>query len=247
MPASHKIEVPNNYFTFLRAAPAYSAPIRGFLYYHVPYPRQFLSGGIRFRCCTNPIATSFAHGYDLPDHAGLPWDISLPRLLATARHAVFLRQLVQDGLLTVEQIAAAQKLLGGNHIRDKTPSTLIHEIAQPFFIDLSTPTKVCALGPQSVVRAYIYPRVAHCGSALVRLERTVNEGELRLRVLRPLAACEYLPPFSHLPPLAARALLGDPYGEGPWTWTYDDEHPARSAVLHCLFNPTYHFPRTADD
>ncbi|KAJ6573143.1 hypothetical protein DFH09DRAFT_916313 [Mycena vulgaris] len=67
--------------------------LRGFLYYHVPYPRLFLSGGIRFRCCRNLSLQSFAHGQDLLNRHGLRWDISLPRLMTNA-HDVFFRLLL---------------------------------------------------------------------------------------------------------------------------------------------------------
>ncbi|KAJ6497249.1 hypothetical protein DFH09DRAFT_1336835 [Mycena vulgaris] len=46
------------------------------------------------------------------------------------------------------------------------------------------------------------------GFALVRSERTQNDGVLRLRVVRQLCEC-YLPQFGHLPPVGVPALFPD--------------------------------------
>ncbi|KAJ7436829.1 hypothetical protein FB451DRAFT_1378814 [Mycena latifolia] len=239
-----------NYLNFSRADPAYKEPgarLGGFFYYNIPYPRQFLSGGLRFKCCASR-SNGFAFGYDLPGNDRLPWTIALPALLRKPRHATFIRQLVHDGLLTPAQIEIAKEinvvdtpnsrkvLSGGN------PPPFLCDVDQPFVWDLSARAqRVVIPGPRAMLRfRLIYPRVARHGSAIVRFERTPHEGELYVRILHPRGPCEYLPEYRHLAPLVAGEFLPHPTERRPWTWTYDDGHDAQSAGLHCLLHPIYH-------
>ncbi|KAF8208810.1 hypothetical protein K438DRAFT_1961370 [Mycena galopus ATCC 62051] len=243
--------------------------LRGFLYYYLPYPDQFLSGGLRFRC-TPTRAAGFNAGYDLDDRTGLAWSISLPFILAHRKLAFLLDQLEHDGLITKGQIPAANRLLNNNPERDERESRpiFVHAIGQPFPIDLSAPVRVAVLSPYAVLRAQVCPAVATCGGAIVRLERVEDTPEcdrLHLRVVVPLPdfherfsplygaqrrlsnpVCDaYLPQFRHLPPLRAGDLLPDPLGNGkdPLVWEYsNDKDPVRDAALHCLLNPHSHFP-----
>lgn len=172
------IHVPEpNWFSFRRAGPAVMAPgarLRGFLYYHTSYPRQFLSGGLRFRCTDHPGHSSpplaFEAGRDLLDEYLLPWELSLPTLLRKIRYHTFLSQLVLDGFLTEEKIRKARKLL--LHTYDspliaKIPASFIHDIEQPFLMDLSLPTRIRVVGPHSVFNVPIYPAVAYGGKRML--------------------------------------------------------------------------------
>ncbi|KAJ6580546.1 hypothetical protein DFH09DRAFT_1360584 [Mycena vulgaris] len=224
--------------------------VHGFLYYHLPYPTQFLSGGLRFRACAAPTPSAFAAGYDLLEPAGLPWTVPLAHLLARKRCEPAQRLLVRDGILTDAQSATARRMQAVAHTLDDWAPTFLHDLAQVFVMDFTRRAEVCVLGPHALVRTSIYPAVAHFGSALVRLERTTNDNELCARVLRPLGEFAYLPQFAHLPPVHAGVLLPDPVPMGhrrartprPWTWTYDDRYPPLAAALYCLLNPTQHFP-----
>ncbi|KAJ7084621.1 hypothetical protein B0H15DRAFT_848358 [Mycena belliarum] len=231
-----------------RGADTEAPRIEGFLYYHVNYPRQFLSGELRFRCCPDADRDSFAHGHDLPSRDGLPWGLSLPLLLGLPRYSSSVSQLVADGMLTSAQVAKAKQLLMSNPARFVTRTPFIHDITQPFRMDLAVPTGICVLGPHCVLRAPLYRRVALHGSVLVRLERTPHEGELALRVVRRLEPCSYLEEYRHLDPLREGMLLSN--ADDPdlmWTWTYEDEHPKTSAALHCLFHPPCHFRPPDED
>ncbi|KAJ7447463.1 hypothetical protein FB451DRAFT_779035 [Mycena latifolia] len=246
LPGQHPLDlVPA--FTFQRADLLYTGPgarLRGFLYYHLEYPRHFLSGGLRFRCCEHNTLHSFAHGHDLPDRAGLPWDMSLDRLVPP-RYAQIQRRLVADGFLTDAQLAIARKLISSNPAREEHPPPFVHALGQPFVLDLARTARLRILSPHGVLRPTLFPRLAHSGAALVRFERPehADEGVLYLRVLRVLAPAAYLPRWAHLPPLAEGALCPTPLDPArPWTWTYDDKHPQTSAALHCLFHPPEHFP-----
>ncbi|KAJ7881323.1 P-loop containing nucleoside triphosphate hydrolase protein [Mycena olivaceomarginata] len=66
-----------NYLVFRNVHPRYYSgePVQGFLYYHVPYPFQFLSGSLRFRCMPNRNPNNFHAGSDLSDCYGLAWII----------------------------------------------------------------------------------------------------------------------------------------------------------------------------
>ncbi|KAJ6580531.1 hypothetical protein DFH09DRAFT_1029837 [Mycena vulgaris] len=230
--------------------------VRGFLYYHLPYPSQFLSGGLRFRACDAPTPGDFDAGYDILEPSGLPWTVPLAHIIARKRSEPAERQLERDRLVTREQCTAARRMKAVKHTLEDWPPTFLYDLAQTFLIDLARPTEVGVLGPHALVRTNIYPAVAHIGFALVRFERTKRDGELCLRVLRPLGECAYLPEFAHLPPVREGTLLPDPKGRTlkgralkghalaprPWMWTYDDSQPARAAALHCLLNPIQHFP-----
>ncbi|KAJ7105171.1 hypothetical protein C8R44DRAFT_858588 [Mycena epipterygia] len=247
-----KVHVPKpNWFSFRGTVPDITRPharARGFLYYHTAYPREFLSGGLRFRCTDHPDPlVAFESGKDLLDKYLLPWQLSLPKLLREIRFHSFLEQLVLDGLLTEEKISAAKGLLAWHPQAVAIPAPLIHDIEQPFLIDLSLPIRVRVLGPRNVLNVEIYPAVAYDGTAVVRFERTVNEDELCIRILRLYSMEPYLPEYQYLPPLAPGALLPSPWEPVPWTWNHD-QGPYRtvkhSAALHCLFHPTSHFPQT---
>ncbi|KAJ7347759.1 hypothetical protein DFH08DRAFT_866543, partial [Mycena albidolilacea] len=84
-------------------------PIQGFLYYHVPYPSQFLSVSLRFRCTPYRNPDNFHAGSDLSDRYGLAWNISLPRMVSRPRFTAVLDHLIsQDKLLTEEQLRTAK-------------------------------------------------------------------------------------------------------------------------------------------
>ncbi|KAJ7104556.1 hypothetical protein C8R43DRAFT_906869, partial [Mycena crocata] len=137
----------------------------GFMYYHIPYPRHFLSGGIRFRCCENPRKHpgSFARGHDLVGWDGLPWALTLPRLVNSSRFDTCLHRLLEDRLITEEQITFAMKLRRETATSDNMPVTLIHDMGQPFYMDFSIRTRIFVVGPHFLLRAVIYPAVAHRG------------------------------------------------------------------------------------
>ncbi|KAJ7017300.1 hypothetical protein C8F04DRAFT_1244269 [Mycena alexandri] len=252
---------------FHQAHPNYllkDSHLAGFLYYHLPYPAHFLSGHIRFRCTHDSSPHAFLHGHDLPNRAGLPWGFDLPRLFAREKQfAAWRRQLVFDGLVSEVQIDVAQRLLSQNHLRLNVLQrpAFVHDITQPFVVDLTVGMRVLVLGPNSVISVDLYPSVAYTGAAVVCFEPTGNGDEaLRARVLTPLPnyhifhslhpnwsldpiLTRYLQEFRHLPPLRAGDLLPHPFQPGlPWVWRYDDKQPARSAALHCLFHPPKHFP-----
>ncbi|KAJ7105174.1 hypothetical protein C8R44DRAFT_886677 [Mycena epipterygia] len=239
-----------NHFSFKNADPAYTRPdarIRGFLYYHTSYPRQFLSGGLRFRCTDHPAnapLVAFECGHDLMNKYLLRWQLPLSNLIAKVRYKPLLKQLVLDGLLTGEKIRTATKLFVYNPSSATIPPAFIHDLEQPFLLDLSRPAHICVLGPHAVMRTEIYPAVAQSGSAIVRFERTVNEEELCIRVLGLYDPVWYLPEYRHLPPLVPEALLPSPLAPLPWTWNHDNAVNMKHGVaLHCLFHPSHHFPQ----
>ncbi|KAF7368715.1 hypothetical protein MVEN_00196200 [Mycena venus] len=276
LPAGNEPHAPTpNFLNFLHSHPRYTLPgvyIRGFLYYHVPYPSQFLSGGLRFRCVNNNIPARFPGGYDLENRLGLPWTIPLARMLGkSARFALFVRQLEIDGFLTKVQLKQAARLLQYNPERDlvnQRPGTapaFVHAVGQPFAIDLSVPVRVAVTGPHRVLKTTVYPAVTSRGGAIVRFERVDEDPEreeLCLRVVTPLPdyhdrlrpyygdqrpllhpMCEdYLPEFRHLAPLSAGDVLPDPYSKDSAPWVWKTAPPANDAALHCLLHPPEHFP-----
>ncbi|KAJ7116855.1 hypothetical protein C8R44DRAFT_791543 [Mycena epipterygia] len=242
-----------NWFSFRGAGPAITstdARVRGFLYYHTAYPRQFLSGGLRFRCTDRPVddpLVAFERGHDLLDRYLLPWQLPLPTLLRKIRYHTFLDQLSLDGFLTEEKIRTAKRLLVYNPLAAEIPPPFIHDIEQPFLLDLSLPTRICVLAPHAVLNVPIYPAVSYGSAAVVRFERTVNEEELCIRILRLHSTGAYLPKYEYLPPLAPGGLLPSLREPLPWTWNHEEgqnRSVKHSAALHCLLHPTHHFPQT---
>ncbi|KAJ6480292.1 hypothetical protein C8R45DRAFT_1076385 [Mycena sanguinolenta] len=261
---------PSNLF-FLGVHPRYVAPnisFSGFLYYHVPYPSYFLSGGLRFRCSSSRNPDNFNAGYDLDDRMGLAWTLPLARIIARPKLVFVLHQLVWEGLLSESQLRLAKTLLRDNPERvdnSKSPAAFVHTVGQPFTLDLTAPLRVAVTGPHAVITASnVYPAVAARGGAIVRFERVEGREELRLRVVMPVPdyhdrsyssygdqrrlpdpVCEdFLPQFrGHFPPLRAGDLLPDPYAaaRGEFVWTYtNDADPARDAALYCLLQPHPH-------
>ncbi|KAJ7681353.1 hypothetical protein B0H17DRAFT_1138506 [Mycena rosella] len=73
---------------------------------------------------------------------------------------------------------------------------------------------------------------------VVSLEKTANNGELRMRIVRVLSECKYLPEHQHMPPLSPGSLLPAPQ---TCAVELDERSPVNSAALHCLLHPTHHF------
>ncbi|KAJ6551926.1 hypothetical protein B0H19DRAFT_1159384 [Mycena capillaripes] len=279
LPARNELHLKGaaNHFDFSFAHGRFQLPgarIRGFLYYHVPYPSQFLSGGLRFRSTRNRDAMAHEEGSDLPNLFGLPWHLSLAQMIARPRFSIYLQQLVLDELLTQEQLRVARQLLVYNPERaEKRPLTgkHVYALGEPFAIDLSEPLSIAVTGPHSVVKGNIYPKIMHRGGAIVRFERAGDRDvdQLCLRIVKPLADYHerlrgavvdenlklapnlphywYLPHCDHLPPIRAGDLLPDPDSGGePWVWQYTGV-TSRDAALHCLLHPYIHFPQSAPE
>ncbi|KAJ7745673.1 hypothetical protein B0H16DRAFT_970302, partial [Mycena metata] len=235
--------------------------LAGFFYYHVPYPPHFLSGSIRFRCTRDGGPYAFVDGHNLPNRAGLPWGLDLPTLFQRPQFDdTWRRQLVLDGLLSEVQMAAARRLLAQNSNPAERPP-FIHDITQPFIVDFTQGMRIAVLGPNTVLKASLYPPVAYTGAAVVCFEPTGDGSEaLRARVVTPLPnyhihspydpnwspepiLTRYLQKFRHIPPLRAGDLLPHPFDPAvPWVWAHDEKQAAHSAALHCLFHPPMHFP-----
>ncbi|KAJ7790001.1 hypothetical protein B0H14DRAFT_3891421 [Mycena olivaceomarginata] len=209
-------------------------PIQGFLYYHVPYPAQSLSGSLRFRCMTNRNPDNFHAGSDLSD----------------------LRN-ISDKLLTEEQLRIAKNLLRYNPEQEnQLPIPVhVHRIGQPLVVDLTGPLRVAVTGPHLVMKVSLHPAILSRGGAIVCLERVGEDEALQLRVLEPLhdfrerilrgygeprrlpdpVLEDYLPKFRHLPPLRAGDLLPDPASKR--AEPFNDAIPNRDAALYCLLHP----------
>lgn len=172
LPAERQPHVPgqilNNMFTLVDVHPRYSvsaARLRGFLYYHVPYPSQFLSGSLRFRCTPSREPSTFDQGHDLPNRHDLPWNIPLARMIGRLKLGIFVNQLVLDGLLTEEQVSKARRLLAYNPEKEDHPRpSFVHGIGQPFAIDLTVPLRIAVTGPHKVFSSTIYPAVTFRGA-----------------------------------------------------------------------------------
>ncbi|KAJ7751837.1 hypothetical protein B0H14DRAFT_3896758 [Mycena olivaceomarginata] len=190
-------------------------PIQGFLYYHVPYPAQSLSGSLRFRCMPNRNPNTFHAGSDLSDH-----------------HLIS-----QDKLLTEEQLCTAKNLLRYNPQRDNQLSipVHVHRIGQPFApvypaILLRGGAIVCLerVGEDEALQLRILEPPHDFHERILR-----GYGELR-RLPDPVLE-DYLPKFRHLPPLRAGDLLPDPASKR--AEPFNDAIPNRDAALYCLLHP----------
>ncbi|KAJ7452990.1 hypothetical protein B0H11DRAFT_280507 [Mycena galericulata] len=283
---------------FRCAAPRYTFPgtdIKGFLYYHVPYPEHFLSAGLRFRCTKTAFPSSFDAGHNIMDCAGLPWTLPLTLLIRRRRFSPIVRRLVMDGLLTEEQVSMGIRMISRNDIMHRLTTEVlreggdephVHAIGESFYVDFTRVMHLCVTGPHSILRVALFPQLASQGCGTARFERAAEaDGEsesLHFRILTIQTPIKYLPHYEHLPPLRPGMLLprltvgqgpaaaagGKNKGKGneltqtqtrtdpellnphalrkdsyrPWTWEYDEERPASSAALYCLFHPPAHFP-----
>ncbi|KAJ7753406.1 hypothetical protein DFH07DRAFT_824344 [Mycena maculata] len=270
-----EVPTPLPWFNFERADPRYIGPgmrLAGFLYYHPPNSHTFpvphasrllLAGALRFRCTEKE--GTFQDGWDLPGEDGLPWELGLPRLMAMKRFNPLVDQIMENGLMTQGEMAKCRRLISSGNPssgeQTRPVPVWIHALGQPFSVDLTQVTTGVVVGPHSLLKADIYPRVAEQGSVIVCLERAPwlsdDEEALVMRVLHIHIPVVYLYQYAEQGPLEVDGFMpwlqmGPRKGTAtnvarPWVWEHTDREPMRSAALHCLFHPTDHFGEAAAD
>ncbi|KAJ6546017.1 hypothetical protein DFH09DRAFT_927431, partial [Mycena vulgaris] len=117
---------------------------RGFLYYHFPRGTTPLEGGLRFRCTTGSLPSSFPRGHDLLGPSGFLWQISLPQLVCLPGYGWIAQQLVHENLVTQEQLAQCQSMF--SHRGSIHPHLILFRFDSSFLVDLSKRVHLTVLG-----------------------------------------------------------------------------------------------------
>ncbi|KAJ6546031.1 hypothetical protein DFH09DRAFT_1040323 [Mycena vulgaris] len=230
----------------------FPAHARGFLYYHFPHGTTPLEGGLRFRCITGNSPSSFPRGHDLLGTSGFPWQISLPQLACRAGYAWIAEQLLQENLVTQEQLAQCQRVFG--HRNSIYPHHLLFHLDSTFLLKFSSQVVLTVVGEvlhrlnmptlcmdQAGV-ASVFPWT---GSAVARFERSTlpeNAGRrvLHIRIMKIIQPVAYTvggyqgrvvrPEEGHL--FTVRY-----HGGPPLPWAYDlDRDEIKLSALRVLWD-----------
>lgn len=120
---------------------------RGFFYYSAPSipGSPYISGGVRFRLTSSSSPSAFALGTDLLTPKGLPWEITLPGLVNASSYATLCSQLLNDNLITKEQVQRCQSAFSKWKRWRNLP--VVQALDQPFQMSFSSGFKIALLPP----------------------------------------------------------------------------------------------------
>ncbi|KAJ7082630.1 hypothetical protein B0H15DRAFT_952346 [Mycena belliarum] len=218
---------------------AFPHTTQGFMYYH-PGPRATpLGGSIRFRITPDRTPHSFRDGSDLLLPCGLPWRILLPQILCRQGYARFGPQLVQDGLVTDDQVSQCWKLFHDNG--RICPGHTIFGLDSTFPVDFTCDIGLTIVGSQ-LHRIQLSPFKGRIdrgekwfsswkGSAIARFEpSTLPEYAGRrvlhlqfIKIIEPAIKTMVRDTASDriLPPEDGQLFTISPYRQAPRPWAYD--------------------------
>ncbi|KAJ6546030.1 hypothetical protein DFH09DRAFT_1087992 [Mycena vulgaris] len=214
----------------------FPAHARGFLYYHFPPGTTSLEGGLRFRCITGNSPSSFPRGHDLLGTSGFPWQISLPQLACRPGYAWIAEQLVQENLVTQEQLAQCQRIFG--HHPSIYPHHLLFRLDSPFHLRFSSQVVLTVAG-EVLHRFHIsglcrddaggVPLFPWTGSAVARFERSTlleNAGRrvfhIRIvKIIQPAVCTVEGYKGRMVRPEEGHLFAVRPHGGPPEPWAYD--------------------------
>jgi hypothetical protein len=111
----------------------------GFLYFHRGQG-HILGASVRFRITQGATAESFIAGQDLEIREGLPWGIAFLQIVRF--YKPFLLLLLQDGLVTKEDVQFAEDVAKNSDIKQFHSSSipLVEKITDPFIWDMGRKT-----------------------------------------------------------------------------------------------------------
>ncbi|KAF8133594.1 hypothetical protein K438DRAFT_1883731 [Mycena galopus ATCC 62051] len=116
----------------------------GFLHYHRDRAAGPLEGSVRFRVTSGSAPSSFYDGHDLVLPSGCPWQILLPQLARRTMYSRIREQLLEEDLVTVEQLSQCLEIFGERGtIR---PETTLFRLNQEFAVRFSGGIDITVVG-----------------------------------------------------------------------------------------------------
>ncbi|KAJ6546025.1 hypothetical protein DFH09DRAFT_1171813, partial [Mycena vulgaris] len=202
---------------------------RGFIRYHFPHGTTPLEGGLRFRCTTGSSPSSFSRGHDLLGTSGFPWQISLPQLACRAGYAWIAEELLQENLVTQEQLAQCQRVFG--HHGSIYPHYLLFHLDPTFLLRFSSQVNLTVVGEAGGVSLFPWTGTLPTARrlAVARFERsTLPENAGRRPVAYTVGGYQgrvVRPEEGHL--FTVRYHSGPPL---PWAYDLDRDEIRLSAL-----------------
>ncbi|KAJ7821372.1 hypothetical protein B0H14DRAFT_3733908, partial [Mycena olivaceomarginata] len=217
---------------------AFPTACTGFLHYYRDRDAAPLEGGVRFRVTSQNAPASFQHGHDLLLPSGLPWQVTLAQVVCRTNYAGFRAQLLEEDLVTAEQLSQCLAICGG---RDKiSPENNLFRMNQDFAVNFSEGSTVTVVGRalRSFQICHIFKAYAQrkhyfpwTGSGLARFEPATHPRYAQRRVVH-LRITKIVTPVSRsrqadrknvsvLKPEEGQLLTHTPYGHAPEPWAYD--------------------------
>ncbi|KAF7356142.1 hypothetical protein MVEN_00944900 [Mycena venus] len=163
----------------------------GFLYFSRDPQAAPLEGYIRLRVTPNNASpSSFHDGHDLLSPSGYPWQIILPQVASRSNYARFRDQLLEENLVTAEELSQSRSLFG--HRRRINPEATLFRLTQEFPVNFASPSYLTVVGSKTlhVLRCNLF-RASRAGgdyfpwtgSAVVRFEPSTMPEHARRRVV----------------------------------------------------------------
>ncbi|KAJ7221832.1 hypothetical protein B0H12DRAFT_1151639, partial [Mycena haematopus] len=215
----------------------------GFLYYHTPANPLPLEGSIRLRVTLNNAPSSFDSGQDLLLPSGAPWQTILPQIARRKQDATLSRQLIQEKLVTEEQLSRARRLFNG--VDRISPQLILFRMGQEFPVDFGSSLQLTVVGKR-LLHKLLLPDLFSVGeqmfpwtgSGLACFEPSTSTGRrlvhLRLvQIVHPVSPTirGYNGPLAK--PEAGQLLSRD--GVAPWACDIDTVS-ATAEALKALWN-----------
>ncbi|KAF7368337.1 hypothetical protein MVEN_00155100 [Mycena venus] len=162
----------------------------GFLYYHRDRHAAPCEGSIRLRVTSDDDPSSFSDGQDLHLLSGCPWQIILPQVACRRNLSRFRDQLLEESLVTEQQIAQCRRVFGDR--KRILPETTLFRLAQEFPVSFTSGIYLTVVGEETHSFSFqeIFGVIYHgkrtfpwAGSALARFEPSARPEHLGRRVV----------------------------------------------------------------
>ncbi|KAF8147125.1 hypothetical protein K438DRAFT_1989843 [Mycena galopus ATCC 62051] len=160
----------------------------GFLYYYHDQHAAPLERSIRFRVTSNERPSSFGPGQDLLLPSGFPWQIMLLQVARLTEYACIQNQLMDESLITKEQVSHCRTLVLGRHFSSET---ILFRLTQPFPVTFTSELGLRIVGEKlHRLRFQCFEASLHgkdhypwAGSAIARFEPSTSPEHAGRRVI----------------------------------------------------------------
>ncbi|KAJ7361233.1 hypothetical protein DFH08DRAFT_843518 [Mycena albidolilacea] len=217
----------------------------GFFYYSRDRDAAPLEGSIRFRVTSDNAPSSFNRGHDLLLPSRLPWQIALPQLACGKGYDRICDHLLEEKLVTVEQLSQCRAMFRHTKIHSQT---VLFRLNQEFPVTFSRQLVLRVVGKvlhrlkwSDVFRddAIHFP---FTGSGFARFEPSTNpeyDGRrvVHLRITKIMNPVSITQKTTLLEPEAGQLLTRPGHGRiKPWAYDIDGKNTAVATALRALWD-----------